>query len=153
MRKNELIDDYDKDFYEDGEQGAQYLYMELKSLATDTEIDIDAMLEHTTIEEFMHGLHGAKKTEGIGRSVRNKSIMEMLDGGKKDSESDEEEKEEEETEESKWKNLEIGEISDNYVEKLTEAQKKHRRQEKIDEIETNFKQQAIENIKALKAKM
>lgn len=31
VRKTELIDDYDKDFYEDSEQGAQYLYMELKS--------------------------------------------------------------------------------------------------------------------------
>lgn len=57
-----------------------------------------------------------------------------------------------ETSEDKWKNLQIGDVSDNYVEKLTEAQKKHRRQEKIDEIETTFQQQAIENLKAYKTR-
>lgn len=83
VRRNELIDDYDKDFYEDGDQSAQYLYMEVKSLASSTEIDIDAMLQHTSIEEFMHGLHGAKKTQGLARSRKNESIMEMLEGVEK----------------------------------------------------------------------
>jgi hypothetical protein len=44
--------------------------MELKSNTTRGEIDIDAMLEHTSMEEFMHGLYTARKDLNIGRSVK-----------------------------------------------------------------------------------
>jgi hypothetical protein len=50
IRKTELIDDYDKDFYETADDKAQFLYMELESTSSIRDIDIDAMLEHTTME-------------------------------------------------------------------------------------------------------
>jgi hypothetical protein len=59
IKKTELIDDYDKEFYEQTEDRAQYLYMELESTAAFKNVDIDAMLEHTSIEQFMHGLYTA----------------------------------------------------------------------------------------------
>lgn len=50
LKKTELLDDYDKDFHEGSQDKAQYLYMELESISATKEIDIDAMLEHTTME-------------------------------------------------------------------------------------------------------
>jgi hypothetical protein len=59
VKQSELIDDYDKDLYEDVDERAQYLYMELESTNTFRDIDIEAMLENTTMEQFMHGLYTA----------------------------------------------------------------------------------------------
>lgn len=78
MKKTELIDDYDKDFYEDAEKGAQYLYMELKSLSTSREIDIEAMLASTSFDSFMHGLYTASKS-GLERSEKKLNVMELME--------------------------------------------------------------------------
>ena len=45
---------------EDFEDQAQYIYMELKSTTSFKDIDIDAMLEHTTFDEFMKGLYTSR---------------------------------------------------------------------------------------------
>lgn len=50
-------DEEDLDYDSDMENRPQYLYMELKSTSTFKDIDIDAMLEHTTFDEFMAGLY------------------------------------------------------------------------------------------------
>lgn len=77
VRKTELIDDYDKDFYEDAEEGAQYLYMELKSLTSTSAINIDALLESTTLDSFMHGLYTANKI-GVERSEKKLNVLDLL---------------------------------------------------------------------------
>jgi hypothetical protein len=48
----------DDEFDADG--AAEYLYMELKSTTSFKDVDIDAMLEHTTFEEFMKGLYSSR---------------------------------------------------------------------------------------------
>ena len=47
----------------DFENQPQYIFMELKSTASFKDIDIDAMLEHTTFEEFMKGLFTSRITQ------------------------------------------------------------------------------------------
>jgi len=56
IQYNEGDEGYDSDL----ENQPQYLYMELKSTTTFKDIDIDAMLEHTTFEDFMKGLYANK---------------------------------------------------------------------------------------------
>ena len=51
----EAEDDFDYD--SDVENQPQYLFMELKSTASFKDVDIDAMLEHTTFDDFMRGLY------------------------------------------------------------------------------------------------
>ena len=48
-------DDYGEDISESTR--ASYLYMELKSTSQFRDIDIDRMLEHTTLDDFMRGLY------------------------------------------------------------------------------------------------
>jgi len=52
-------DIYDERVADDFAEGnaASYLYMELRSTATFRDIDIDSMLEHTTLDDFMKGLY------------------------------------------------------------------------------------------------
>lgn len=52
--------------------------MELESIAASKNIDIDAMLENTTMEQFMHGMYSAQKQLGVGRSTQQQSIMDMM---------------------------------------------------------------------------
>ena len=49
------VDDYEYD--DDYENQNEFLFMELRSTASFKDIDIDAMLEHTTFDEFMKGLY------------------------------------------------------------------------------------------------
>ena len=51
-------DEFDDD--EIDYEAQQYLYMELKSTASFKDVDIDAMLEHTTFDEFMRGLYNSR---------------------------------------------------------------------------------------------
>ena len=55
------IDDNDleDDSYDDNNRQS-FLYMELQSTSSFKDIDIDAMLEHTTLEDFMRGLYISK---------------------------------------------------------------------------------------------
>ena len=78
IKKTELIDDYDKEFYEQTEDKPQYLYMELESTAAFKNVDIDAMLEHTSIEQFMHGLYTAQQKLGIARSGKQESVFDLF---------------------------------------------------------------------------
>lgn len=73
-----MIDDYDKEFHEGGQDKAQYLYMELESIAAAKNIDIDAMLENTTMEQFMHGMYTAQKQLGVARSTQEKSVFDLM---------------------------------------------------------------------------
>ena len=47
----------EENYDEDDGNRASYLYMELQSTSAFKEIDIDSMLEHTTMEDFMKGLY------------------------------------------------------------------------------------------------
>jgi hypothetical protein len=51
---NSQIDD---EAFEDEDDRASYLYMELQSTSSFKDIDIDKMLEHTTLDDFMRGLY------------------------------------------------------------------------------------------------
>lgn len=50
-------DQFDDEYDSDVDSQKQYLFMELRSTATFKDIDIDAMLEHTTFDDFMKGLY------------------------------------------------------------------------------------------------
>ena len=62
--------------YDEGEDGydselenqPQFLYMELKSTTSFKDVDIDAMLEHTTFEDFMKGLYANKVAKTTTKS-------------------------------------------------------------------------------------
>lgn len=57
----EDVDDaYDTD---DFEGRPSYLYMELQSTAMFKDIDIDKMLEHTTLDDFLRGLYSNKSSK------------------------------------------------------------------------------------------
>lgn len=45
---------------EDYENMPEYVYMELRSTASFKDIDVDAMLEHTTFEDLMKGLYNSR---------------------------------------------------------------------------------------------
>lgn len=47
----------DNDNFDDESDRASYLFMELTSTSSFRDIDIDAMLEHTTMDDFMKGLY------------------------------------------------------------------------------------------------
>lgn len=53
---NSQIDD---ETFEDDSERASYLYMELESTSSFRDIDIDKMLEHTTMDDFMRGLYSS----------------------------------------------------------------------------------------------
>jgi hypothetical protein len=52
--------------------------MELESIAAAKNIDIDAMLENTTMEQFMHGMYTAQKQLGVARSTQEKSVFDLM---------------------------------------------------------------------------
>jgi hypothetical protein len=55
--------DIDDDDYQDEGDRASYLYMELTSTTSFKDnIDIDRMLEHTTLDDFMRGLYTSGTT-------------------------------------------------------------------------------------------
>lgn len=49
---------------DDEEDRASYLYMELQSTASFRDIDIDKMLEHTSLDDFMKGLYSSNQATG-----------------------------------------------------------------------------------------
>ena len=60
-----------------------YIYMELESTTNFKDIDVDKMLEHTTMDDFMRGLYttGIEKSQTIKTSSANdetKSVMQAL---------------------------------------------------------------------------
>lgn len=60
-KKEEFVSIDDAEFEdEDFENMPQYVYMELRSTASFKDIDIDALLEHTTFEDLMKGLYNSR---------------------------------------------------------------------------------------------
>jgi hypothetical protein len=57
---NDVEDDVD---FEELEDRPSYIYMELESTASFQDIDIDKMLEHTTLDDFMRGLYTDNKDD------------------------------------------------------------------------------------------
>lgn len=52
------------DVDDDDSDRASYIYMELQSTSSFKDIDIDKMLEHTTLDDFMKGLYvGVEKSK------------------------------------------------------------------------------------------
>jgi translation initiation factor IF-3 len=59
-----LTDEVDEEHYdEDLENRPSYIFMELESTASFKDIDIDKMLEHTTMDDFMRGLYVSNDKE------------------------------------------------------------------------------------------
>lgn len=89
---NSQIDD---EAFEDEDDRASYLYMELQSTSSFKDIDIDKMLEHTTLDDFMRGLYqsgadtqargaagGAKRDTGanvMGALMTGRGLEEMTE--------------------------------------------------------------------------
>ena len=55
MKLSDEVDDGNED--DDVESRPSYLYIELESTTSFKDIDVDKMLEHTTMEDFMRGLY------------------------------------------------------------------------------------------------
>ena len=76
------VDD-DDDFDEDDYEGrSQHLYMELQSTVSFKEIDIDKMLEHTTLDDFLRGLYvnslGASSSAADKKLSQHDRMMGMI---------------------------------------------------------------------------
>lgn len=52
-----LDEDIDDGQEDDLEDRPSYLYMELQSTAMFKDVDIDKMLQHTTLDDFLRGLY------------------------------------------------------------------------------------------------
>lgn len=82
-----IIDD------DDGEEidTDQHIYMELQSTVSFKEIDIDKMLEHTTLDDFLRGLYINSVTSGgatqKGTQSEHDRLMGMLTGTKASEET------------------------------------------------------------------
>ena len=75
-RKDEIIlDDEDEDEFEGK---SNYVYMELQSTVSFREIDIDKMLEHTTLDDFLRGLYVNSLGQSVQRQSQQDKIMSML---------------------------------------------------------------------------
>ncbi len=57
MSKNEITEIDDGDDDDDFEGKSNHIYMELQSTVAFREVDIDKMLEHTTLDDFLKGLY------------------------------------------------------------------------------------------------
>ena len=86
MRKKaqEMEDDDDEDFDGDDKDrshysGSKYLMLELESLINFQRFDIDKMVEHTTIDDFIKGL---KIQQGMSLQERFEDISESVQTGK-----------------------------------------------------------------------
>jgi len=62
----------------DGEAQPEYIFMELKSTTSFKDIDIDAMLEHTTFDEFMKGLYQSKVAAPEKKGKRQPTEFEAM---------------------------------------------------------------------------
>jgi hypothetical protein len=57
-RSGSIIDEgIEDDSWAEKDERPSYLYMELKSTSAFRDYDIDKMLEHTSLDEFMRGLY------------------------------------------------------------------------------------------------
>lgn len=78
----------DSDLEGDGDERPQYLEVELLSTVSFKEIDIDKMLEHTTLDDFLKGLSNknfgqqSADPSKVGQPVdEQQQMMEFLQGG------------------------------------------------------------------------
>lgn len=63
----------DADYYDDEDADrAAYLYMELQSTSSFRDIDIDEMIKHTTLDDFMQGLYSKQQKEARYSVLENK---------------------------------------------------------------------------------
>ena len=73
--------------------GNDFVKMELQSTVSFREIDIDKMLEHTTLDEFLRGLYVSAISEPAqGKLTQQQKLMNMLMGKDAKIEEDEEKK-------------------------------------------------------------
>jgi len=69
--------------FDDDSDRASYLFMELESTTSFRDIDIDKMLEHTTLDDFMKGLYSsAEKTTTTYKEDKNQNVMSALMTGR-----------------------------------------------------------------------
>lgn len=71
---------------EDDEDRASYLVMELQSTTSFRDIDIDKMLEHTSLDDFMRGLYSSQQevspTKAKSQLSTAQGLMQALRTGK-----------------------------------------------------------------------
>lgn len=85
QRKNEVLSTEDAPIDDEGEflEGLQnYIYMELQSTVAFKEIDIDQMLQHTTLDDFLRGLYVKAVDSGssAGKLSHHDKLMAQLMG-------------------------------------------------------------------------
>ena len=83
------------EYHSDMENQPEFLFMELKSTTSfGRDIDIDAMLEHTTFDDFMKGLYanrilgGQKQKKGEKPKTEFEMMWSQVMGGGADKEQD-----------------------------------------------------------------
>ena len=84
-KKGEVLSTDDKPIDDEGEflEGLQnYIYMELQSTVAFKEIDIDQMLQHTTLDDFLRGLYVKAVDSGpsAGKLSHHDKLMAQLMG-------------------------------------------------------------------------
>jgi hypothetical protein len=67
LRKGELASVEDGDNDEDFDSMGNHIYMELQSTVAFKEVDIDQMLQHTSMDDFLRGLY-VRATNATGAS-------------------------------------------------------------------------------------
>lgn len=70
----------DETYEEDGDR-ASYLFMQLESTSSFKDIDIDKMLEHTTMDDFMRGLY-TSQADTDTKNDKGANVMSALMTGK-----------------------------------------------------------------------
>jgi len=92
LRKGEIYNTDDTPIDDDGEaldSLANYVFMELQSTVAFKEIDIDEMLQHTSLDDFLRGLY-VKAVEAPGtqtRQTQHDKLLSQLMGTTAESES------------------------------------------------------------------
>ena len=61
-------------------ESKSYIYMELESTTNFKDIDVDKMLEHTTMDDFMRGLYvtGIEKSSAVKSSSATESTKQVM---------------------------------------------------------------------------
>ena len=83
--------DLDDEALDDDSDRASYLYMELQSTSSFKDIDIDKMLEHTTLDDFMKGLYqsGADAKDAAKKKQKTSLLGQLMSGNIDEFEEDE----------------------------------------------------------------
>lgn len=81
-KKDDVYNVDDEEEGEDLENSKEFVKMELQSTVAFRQIDIDKMLDHTTLDDFLKGLYISAISDNIpGKMSHQEKLMNMLMGG------------------------------------------------------------------------